>query len=137
MTESSQTSLDQLKRALGAGVIDQATFDAAAAGINVQLNGSGAIAHGHDALAVGAQGMAIEGNNFGNLNTGTQLTAAPGAQVVYAEKGATVVIGDAPVTMTAVDRQTTLGRYLQHLISQNRFSPARPGAMRATGCPSA
>ena len=33
-------------------------------------------------------------------------------QVVYAEKGATVVIGDAPVLMTAVERDTALGRYL-------------------------
>ena len=133
MTESSKTSLDQLKRALGAGVIDQATFDAAAAGINVQLSVSGAIAHGHDALAVGAQGMAIDGNNSGNLNTGTQLTAAPGAQVVYAEKGAMVVIGDAPVTMTAVDRQTTLGRYLPRAWSAAIVRRIQLERMAATG----
>ncbi len=36
-------------------------------------------------------------------------------------KGATVVIGDAPIAMTAVERESALGRYLQHLISQNRY----------------
>jgi hypothetical protein len=45
----------------------------------------------------------------------------PRAQIVYAEQGATIVIGDAPVPMTAVERQSTLGRYLQHLIGQNRY----------------
>ena len=59
--------------------------------------------------------------SYGDINAGRQLTAGEGAQVIYAEQGATVVIGDAPVEMTAVDRQSALGRYLQHLISQNRY----------------
>ncbi len=42
--------------------------------------------------------------------------------VVYAEKGAKVVIGDeATVPMTAVDRATGLGRYLEYLIAYNRY----------------
>ena len=45
-------SLDQLKQALDAGLIDQATFDAATAGINAHLTGGGAIAQGQDALAL-------------------------------------------------------------------------------------
>ncbi|MFZ4702756.1 MAG: hypothetical protein ACOYMG_22150 [Candidatus Methylumidiphilus sp.] len=57
----------------------------------------------------------------GDLNAGQQFSVQEGAQIIYAGQGATIVIGDAPVTMTAVDRQSALGRYLQHLISQNRY----------------
>ncbi|MEI7870121.1 MAG: SUMF1/EgtB/PvdO family nonheme iron enzyme [Candidatus Methylumidiphilus sp.] len=92
--------------------------DAAIASLRAQ---DGAIAQGQDALAVGAGGVGIGRDINGDLNTGSQLTAAEGAQIIYAEQGATIVIGDAPVTMTAVDRQSALGRYLQHLISQNRY----------------
>ena len=121
MTEAQLTRLDQLKRALELGAIDQDTFDAAMAGMSAQLSGSGAIAQGQDAVSVAAQGVAIGGDSSGDVNTGKQLTAAEGAQIVYAEKGATVVIGDAPIAMTAVERESALGRYLQHLISQNRY----------------
>jgi hypothetical protein len=44
-----------------------------------------------------------------------------GGHLVIAEKGATVVIGEAPVAMTAVDRESALGRYLHHVISRNRY----------------
>ncbi|MCL6512422.1 MAG: SUMF1/EgtB/PvdO family nonheme iron enzyme [Anaerolineae bacterium] len=91
------------------------------AAMRAQLAGSGAIAQGPGALGVGAQGVGITGDNYGDVNTGKQLSAAEGAQIIYAEGGATVVIGDAPVVMTAVDRQSALGRYLQHVISQNRY----------------
>ena len=121
MTEPQPSRLEQLRRVLDAGLIDRDTYDAAVAGITAQLAGSGAIAQGQDATAVGAGGVAIGDTNSGDINTGRQLTAGEGAQVIYAEQGATVVIGDAPVEMTAVDRQSALGRYLQHLISQNRY----------------
>jgi formylglycine-generating enzyme required for sulfatase activity len=52
---------------------------------------------------------------------GHAVQAAEGATVVFAEQGATVVIGEAPVPMTAVDRESALGRYLQHVISRNRY----------------
>jgi hypothetical protein len=119
--EPPPTRFEQLKRALDAGVITQDTFDAAVGAMGAQLSGSGAIAQGQDAVAVGAEGVFIRGDNSGDVNTGKQLTAAEGAQVIYAEKGATVVIGDAPIAMTAVERESVLGRYLQHLISQNRY----------------
>jgi energy-coupling factor transporter ATP-binding protein EcfA2 len=121
MTEAHLTRLEQLKHALAAGAIDQDTYDVAATAINAQLSGSGAIAQGQDAVSAGSQGVAIGGGSSGDINTGQQLTAAEGAQIIYAEQGATVVIGDAPIPMTAVDRQSALGRYLQHLISQNRY----------------
>jgi formylglycine-generating enzyme required for sulfatase activity/energy-coupling factor transporter ATP-binding protein EcfA2 len=113
--------LHQLKAALDAGLIDQDTFDAAVGAVTARAAGDDAIAQGQDSLAVGAQGVGVGRDSYGNVNTGREVRAAEGARVVYAEQGATVVIGDAPVTMTAVDRQSRLGRYLQHLISQNRY----------------
>ena len=55
---------------------------------------------------------------------GTGHTALSGdiqGNVVFAEEGATVVIGEAPVEMTAVERESALGRYLHHVISRNRY----------------
>jgi formylglycine-generating enzyme required for sulfatase activity/energy-coupling factor transporter ATP-binding protein EcfA2 len=121
MVTDTRKRLDQLKAALGAGLIDQDTFDAAVGAVSAQDAGDGAVAQGQDSLAVGAQGVGIGRDSYGNINTGRELTAAEGARVVYAEQGATVVIGEAPVSMTAVDRESRLGRYLQHLISQNRY----------------
>jgi energy-coupling factor transporter ATP-binding protein EcfA2 len=89
--------------------------------VSAEFQGTGAIAQAPAALAGGEAGVGITGNSHGNINTGTHLQADPGAVVVYAEQGATVVIGDAPVDMPAVDRLSALGRYLQHLISQNRY----------------
>ena len=121
MTEPRPTRLEQLKRALEAGLIDQDTFDAAIAGMDAQLLGDGAVAQGQGATAVGERGTSVAGDALGDINTGQAFSASEGAQIVYAEQGATVVIGDAPVKMTAVDRQSSLGRYLQHVISQNRY----------------
>ncbi|MEW6289700.1 MAG: SUMF1/EgtB/PvdO family nonheme iron enzyme [Thermodesulfobacteriota bacterium] len=83
------------------------------------LAGSGAIAQGAGALAAGQRGVAI-GGDAASVQTGDGNIAA-GGHVVYAGQGATVVIGEAPVTMTAVDRESCLGRYLRHVISQNRY----------------
>lgn len=81
MTQAPATSLDQLKRALEAGLIDQATFDAAAAALSAQVTGGGAIAQGQDALAVGAGGVGIGGDNNGIVNLGVliQQGSRPGA----------------------------------------------------------
>jgi len=69
--------------------------------------------------------VAVGADNSGDIDTGDRVLAAhPGAQIVYAENGATVVIGnDAPVSMTAVDRASALGRYLQHVIGECAFAP--------------
>ena len=80
MTQSPATPLENLKLAFDAGAIDQATFDAAAAGIQAQLAGAGAIARGPAAQAVGAGGVGIGGNNSGDINLGLIIQAAkPGA----------------------------------------------------------
>lgn len=55
--------------------------DAAAAGgntYNATLTGNGAIAQGPGATAVGASGVAVRGNNTGNINTGTQTRVDTG-----------------------------------------------------------
>lgn len=44
-----------------------------------------------------------------------------GGHVIIAETGATVVVGEPLVTLTAVNRESALGRYLQHVISRNRY----------------
>ena len=84
------------------------------------LVGSGAIAQGDGAIAAGAGGVAVGGSVTGPVTTGDDNIAA-GGHVIYAETGATVVIGEAPVKMMAVDRASALGRYLQHIISRNRY----------------
>jgi formylglycine-generating enzyme required for sulfatase activity len=80
MTQTPATSLEKLKQALDAGAIDQATFDAAAAGINARLAGSGAIAQGPGAAAGGAGSIVIQGdNNASIVGVLIQQAARPGA----------------------------------------------------------
>lgn len=86
MTQEQPTPLEQLKRAFDAGVIDQATFDAAAAAMHAQLSGSGAVAQGQGATAVGATavgaaGVGVARDNYGAINTGViiELGTRPGA----------------------------------------------------------
>jgi len=81
MTEQHPSRLEQLKRALAAGLIDQDTFDAAVAGITAQVSGSGAIAQGEGASAVGAGGVGVRGDNRGTINLGVliQEGTEPGA----------------------------------------------------------
>ncbi len=101
------------------------------------VHGPGAIAQGKGAKAVG-EGAVVEGEVSGVLMagevtvgadvTGRDKTVIAGTDiihsqghVVFAEKGATVVIGEAPVQMDAVDRESALGRYLEHIIARNRY----------------
>ena len=77
---------------------------------STQVSGSGSIAQ-EGGIAAGAQGVAA---------------GQVGRDVVIVQEGGTVVYGEAPVKMTAVDRESALGRYLQHIISRNRYLAA-PG----------
>ncbi|MDS4058546.1 MAG: SUMF1/EgtB/PvdO family nonheme iron enzyme [Candidatus Contendobacter sp.] len=83
------------------------------ANFRAEVHGAGAIAQGSGAVAAGEKGIAV-GGNAGNVSAVDQSTTvnAPGA---------TFYIGEAPARMTAVDRHTALGRYLQHLIGRNRY----------------
>ena len=81
MTEPQPTRLEQLQHALDIGAIDQDTYAAAVAAMTAQLAGSGAIAQGQDATAVGAGGVAVQGDNQGTINLGVliQQGTKPGA----------------------------------------------------------
>ena len=69
-------------------------------------SGSGAIATTGRVVA-GAQGAAVGGNVSGHA--------------IVADQGATIVIGEQPIAMTAVQRESALGRYVSHVISRNRY----------------
>ena len=81
MSQDPPTRFDQLKRALDAGLIDQDTFDAAVAGLGASISGGGAIAQGERATAVGAAGVSVRGDSYGDINTGLiiQQATRPGA----------------------------------------------------------
>ena len=76
MTEEHGTHIEQLKRALDAGLIDQDTYETAVAAMNAQLNVSGAIAQGQDALSIGAGGVGVGRDNYGGINTGVIIQQA-------------------------------------------------------------
>ena len=120
MSDDLTKRLAQLRRAYEGGILDEDTYQAAVMAlgevpsIQATLEGSGAIAQ-RGGVAAGAGGVAVRGDVDGPVIAGDDAT------VVFAEQGATVVIGEAPVKMTAVDRESALGRYLQHVISRNRY----------------
>ena len=75
------------------------------AGPNISQSGAGALAT-HGGVAGGAGSVVVGGD------------AGP---ITVVNHGATVVIGEQPIAMTAVQRESALGRYLQHVISRNRY----------------
>ncbi len=81
MTGSQPSRLEQLKSARDAGLIDQDTYEAAVAAMSARLAGSGAVAQGREAFAVGAGGVGVLGDNTGTVNLGVliQQGTRPGA----------------------------------------------------------
>jgi formylglycine-generating enzyme required for sulfatase activity len=75
----------------------------------ISQSGSGAVAT-DDGAAAGEGGAAIRGNVGGNVTVVNVLGEKP-----------RIVIGDQPIPMTAVQRESALGRYLSHIISRNRY----------------
>jgi hypothetical protein len=72
----------------------------------ITQSGSGAVAT-TDSVAAGEGSAAIGGNVSG--------------PVIVAGAGSRIVIGDQPIPMTAVQRESAMGRYLSHVISRNRY----------------
>ena len=71
-----------------------------------------------------ARGVAVGGSvDHSPVSTGdgTQLVQNESGTVVVAKEGSTVVVGAAEVPMSAVERDTALGRYLVHVIGRNRY----------------
>ena len=74
----------QLDKLAANGFIEFKPEKSAAAGgntYNASLTGSGAIAQGPGARAVGAGGVMVSGNNRGSINTGTQVDTGGGAYI--------------------------------------------------------
>lgn len=74
---------DQLDKLAANGFIkfpvqDAASARAGGATYQAHLTGDGAIAQGEGAMAVGRSGVAVRGDNTGNINTGTQTTTHTG-----------------------------------------------------------
>ncbi len=120
MTNDLHKKLAQLKQAFESGILDEDTYRASLAGlglnppqIETNLSDHGVIAQDSE-LTTGDRGVAGAAAE-GDIITGDDNIT------VYAEQGATVVIGETPVKMTAVERESALGKYLQHLISRNRY----------------
>lgn len=94
----------------------------------LQQSGSGGMAQGAGAKAGGAgsvvadqiHGPIATGDDTHQVQSGNYVEHAEGA-VIFAAEGATVIMGKAPVAMSAVTRASNLGRYLQHLISHHRY----------------
>lgn len=70
VNQDQTTRIGKLKRALDEGHIDQDTYAAAVAGLNARLDGSGAIAQGPDALALGEKATYVAGHNNATINYG-------------------------------------------------------------------
>ncbi len=71
---------------------------------------------GHD---TNVQGDAVRGDKVvGDKFAGDKAQAQV---VILAKDGAQVFVGEQPIPMSAVDRQSALGRYLAHVIAHNRY----------------
>jgi len=67
-----------------------------------------------------SQGIKIEGR--GNIDASENNSVGISSEgVITVGAGSTIVIGEQPISMTAVPRESTLGRYLSHVISRNRY----------------
>lgn len=90
--------------------------------LQAQLSGSGTIVQGADNVTASTSAIAVGGDVQGPAITGNENISAGGHVII--NEGGTVIIesgNDPPVKMTAIDRESALGRYLQHVISRNRY----------------
>jgi formylglycine-generating enzyme required for sulfatase activity len=106
----------QLQQLRERGVLNEAAYQAALAALEAQ-QGRGAARSVtaqaiHGPVATGDQARQVQSNHYIEQSEGT---------VVFAEAGATVIVGEAPVAMQAVMRESTLGHYLRHVISHHRY----------------
>jgi len=123
MNDDRAKRLEQLRQAFKSGILDEDTYWAAIAALDAQtsaqaeVSGSGVIAQ-KDSVAAATGGVGVGGDVGGDVKTGDEIK---GGTVIVAKDGATIVFGEAPVAMTAVQRESALGRYLHHVISRNRY----------------
>jgi formylglycine-generating enzyme required for sulfatase activity/energy-coupling factor transporter ATP-binding protein EcfA2 len=91
----------------------QAQLAALQGSTDAQQTGSGAIAQDHG-VAAGSHGAAIGGSVTGPVSVDDH-------SITTYVRGDLIVVGEAPVRMDAVARESALGRYLEHVISRNRY----------------
>lgn len=72
-------------------------------------------------IGEGASGAIAQQGSVAAATGSAAVGGDVGGHIIIAESGATVVVGELPVTMTAVDRESALGRYLHHVISRNHY----------------
>ena len=84
-----------------------------------EIHGGGAIAQGEQAKAVGEHGVLVDQARAPTVIGDGSFSRT--GHVVFAAEGAKVVIGEEPVSITSVDRDSALARYLRHVISRNRY----------------
>ncbi len=80
--------------------------------IGVQLNNSTA---GSD--VTGRDKVTVDSSGQGAFAAGRDVNQS----VVVTGAGARIFIGEQPIVMTAVERDSALGKYLSHVISRNRY----------------
>ncbi|RIK35857.1 MAG: hypothetical protein DCC55_29010 [Chloroflexi bacterium] len=97
--------VEELRRAFEGGFLQEDTYRAALAALGREAAKE---------VAVDERGVAAGRDVRDN-------TIVTGDHVVIAGQGAMVVVGEAEIPMPAVDRETALGRYLQHVIGRNRY----------------
>jgi hypothetical protein len=90
------------------------TLEAQLAALREQLG------HEESVSQSGAGAIATSGGSAAGAG-GAAVGRDVGGHVVVAGNGATIVIGEQPIPMTAVQRGSALGRYLSHVISRNRY----------------
>jgi hypothetical protein len=118
MTDGASTEIDNLRQAIAAFEAQQRELG---------IDPSRQIAELQRRLE-GARGILLSGSGAvattGGVAAGERDAAVGegvGGHVIVADKGATVVIGAQPIPMTAVQRESALGRYLSHVVSRNRY----------------
>lgn len=147
MTQPNQTKIDQLLQAHRAGYLDaailrelltneglsHAEIDAlltaaadAPPAAHVSLSGGGAVAQGAAGRAAGERGVVTDSAH--TVQTGDHARAIDSDKyvekagtVIFAQDGSRIVVGEEEVVMSAVERDSALGHYLQHMISRNRY----------------
>ena len=118
MPEDNSAEIDKLRQAIETLEAQQRELGLnhaqQIAELRQRLEGPGGIAQsGSGAIATTGGVAAGEGGAADGRDVGGHVIVAGG--------GSTIVIGDQPIPMTAVQRESALGRYLSHIISRNRY----------------
>ncbi|MBV7339775.1 NACHT domain-containing protein [Chloroflexi bacterium TSY] len=89
-------------------------------------SGSDAIAQGERPKATSERGVITEtaetvqtGDNARDIDSDQYIEQA--STVIFAQEGARIIVGEEEIAMNDMERDSALGRYLQYIISRNRY----------------